>query len=283
MLKLLEPLKPAIRRLVPPARLRTVSRALKFPERMMFRPALSGVVTPANRRRLAALRDRHAGQRCFVIGSGPSINRMDLSPLADEKTFGFNAFFLVADRLGFLPTYYLVEDPLPAEDNAAEINGLEGTTRIVPWDLRYCLRPDPRTVYVHFDRFYGDFPEPGFPRMTSDASRVVFWGGTVAYMAIQLADYMGFHEIYLLGIDLSYQVPEDLDSPRITSGGDDPNHFHPDYFGKGKRWHDPKVDRMQHSFETAWRVLDGNGRRLINATAGGNLEEVPRVDFTTLF
>ena len=282
-MKLLEPLKPAIKRYVPPAGLRAANRALKLPERMAFHPFLSRLVMPENRRRLAALRDRHAGERCFVIGSGPSINRMDLSPLAGEKTFGFNAFFLIAERLGFLPSYYLVEDPLPAEDNAAAINGLEGTTRILPWDLRYCLTPGEETIYVHFDRFYSDFPEPGFPRMTSDASRVVFWGGTVTYMAIQIADFMGFHDIYLLGIDLSYQVPKDLDGPRITSDGEDPNHFHPDYFGKGKRWHDPKVERMQKSFETAWQVLAGKGRQLINATAGGNLEKVPRVDFTSLF
>lgn len=283
LMKLLEPLRPAAKRLLPASSHRAVSRALKLPERLLFHPALSRVLAPSNRRRLEALRDRHAGERCFIIGSGPSINRMDLSPLANETTFGFNAFFLVAERLGFLPTYYLVEDPLPAEDNAAEINALQGTTRILPWDLRYCLAPGEATVYVHFDRFYGDFPEPGFPCMTPDAARVVYWGGTVTYMAIQIADFMGFRDLYLLGIDLSYQVPKDLDGPRITSDGDDPNHFHPDYFGKGKRWHDPKVERMQKSFETAHAVLESRGRRLFNATDGGNLRKVPRVDFVSLF
>jgi len=279
----LERLKPTIKRRVPSEWLRAGRRALAFPERMFFHPALNHLVMPENRRRLAALRNRHAGERCFIIGSGPSINRMDLSMLRQEKTFGFNAFFLIADRVGFLPTYYLVEDPLPAEDNAAEINALEGTTKILPWDLRYCLRPDDRTIYVHFDRFYADSPDPAFPRMTPDASRVVFWGGTVAYMAIQLADFMDFEEIYLLGIDLSYQVPKGSGGSQIVSEADDPNHFHPDYFGKGKRWHDPRVERMQKSFETAWRVLDQKGRRLMNATVGGNLEQVPRVEFTDLF
>ena len=30
---------------------------------------------------------------------------------------------------------------------------------------------------------------------------------------------------------------------------DDPNHFHPDYFGKGFRWHDPQVNKMIEAYQ----------------------------------
>lgn len=276
-------LKTAIGKRVAPRYLRAAGQMLAWPERLRFHPAARRLWPSENHRRLAALKDRHRGERCFVIGSGPSINQMDLEPLRREITFGFNAFFLVAERLGFLPTYYLVEDPLPAEDNASELNRLEGTTKILPWDLRYCLRPDASTVYVHFDRCYSDHPEPGFPRFSPNAARVVFWGGTVAYMALQLAFYMGFEKVYLLGIDLTYQVPANLDGPVIVSSTQDGNHFHPQYFGPGKRWHDPKVERMQASFEAAEVFFRNAGRELRNATVGGNLQRVPRVDFASLF
>lgn len=258
---------------------RSLRRLACLPDRLLG----SALLQPGNAQRLRELRERHRGGRCFVIGSGPSVNRQDLKPLAAEATFGFNAFYLAAERFGFLPTYYLVEDPLPAQDNAAALRGLKQTTKILPWDLRATLPADDATVYVDFDRHYGDFPEPGFPRFSADASRVVYWGGTVAYMALQIACYMGFRDMYLLGIDLSYEVPADRTSDVITSTGPDPNHFHADYFGVGKRWHDPKVERMQHSFDAAREALEARGCRLFNAGAGGHLQRVPRVELASLF
>jgi hypothetical protein len=269
----------ALKNALPPRVRRALRHLACLPDRLLG----TALLQPDNARRLRELRDRHHGGRCFVIGSGPSVNRQDLRPLAAEVTFGFNAFYLAADRFGFLPTYYLVEDPLPAQDNAAQLQALRGTTKILPWDLRRILRPDAATVYVDFDRHYGNFPDPGFPRFSADASSVVYWGGTVAFMALQIACYMGFRDTYLLGIDLSYEVPSNLTSSVITSSGPDANHFHADYFGAGKRWHDPKVERMQHSFDVAREALEARGCRLFNAGAGGNLQRVPRVELAGLF
>src|SRR5712692_1717642 len=39
-------------------------------------------------------RDRHRGQRCFVIGNGPSLKDQDLSPLANEITLVTNSFYV---------------------------------------------------------------------------------------------------------------------------------------------------------------------------------------------
>lgn len=35
---------------------------------------------------------------------------------------------------------------------------------------------------------------------------------------------------------------------------DDPNHFHPDYFGKAYRWYDPQVDNMIVAYEEGRRL-----------------------------
>src|ERR1700738_2271379 len=54
--------------------------------------------------------NKYRDRRCFVIGNGPSLGKMDLSPLRDEITIGCNGLFLLFEKLGFLPTYYTVED-----------------------------------------------------------------------------------------------------------------------------------------------------------------------------
>ena len=65
--------------------------------------------------------DAHRGERCFIIGGGPSLKKLDPKPLKNEYTFGVNAVFLIFDWLGFQPTYYCVEDWLVYEDRFDEI------------------------------------------------------------------------------------------------------------------------------------------------------------------
>ena len=102
-------------------------------------------------------------------------------------------------------------------------------------------------------------------------------------MNIQLAAFFGCNPIYLIGVDLNYKIPKNIekDGHILTSNEDDPNHFHPDYFGKGK-WHLPEVHIMQKSFTKANRVLGDRNIKLINATVGGNLEDVQRDNYSNI-
>src|SRR5450755_988970 len=55
--------------------------------------------------RLRGMRDRCWGKRAFIIGNGPSLREMDLSPLAGKYTFGANRIYLAFDELGFHTTF----------------------------------------------------------------------------------------------------------------------------------------------------------------------------------
>ena len=66
--------------------------------------------------------------------------------------------------------------------------------------------------------------------------------------------------------------------PVILSQSDDPNHFDPRYFGAGKTWHDPKLDRVLVNYRLAGEVYRAAGREIVNATVGGRLEVFPRLD-----
>ena len=223
---------------------------------------------------LAALRNRYAGRRCWVFGSGPSLLKTDPRRLRDEVTIGSNALFLVFPQMGYSPTFLTVEDRLVAEDRAPELNALRGTTKVFPRDLAYVLEEDGDTLYCNFVRNYR-----GFPTFSSKFEDVVYWGGTVSFLNLQLAYHLGCDPIYLIGFDHSYRVPAQMDGAVITSQGDDVNHVHPDYFGKGYRWHDPKVERMELAYGEARRFLDQRGVRVFNATAGGHLEVFERASY----
>lgn len=233
-----------------------------------------------NAEKLQALESAHRGRRCFIMGNGPSLLKCDLNRLAPEVTIVSNAHYLIWDQLDYVPTFLTVEDRLVAEDRGAEIAKLSGIAKVLPFDLRYAVGThDPSAVYIHFDRQY-----PDFPRFSFDLRTGAFWGGTVSFLNLQLAAFLGCNPIVLVGFDHSYQVPaEGVVNTVITSHEADVNHFHPNYFGPGYRWHDPKVDRMEAAYRHARRVLEDAGVTVVNATVGGHLDVFTRVEYEGLF
>ena len=226
------------------------------------------------RERVRGLAGTYQGRRCFIMGNGPTLRDTDTRLLRDEVTIGSNGIFLFFDQMGYRPTFVTVEDRLVAEDRAAELNGIRGTTKIFPHDLTDCLRADADTLYVNFVRHYR-----GFPRFTAEFDRVAYWGGTVTFLNLQLAYYLGCRPIYLIGFDHNYSVPGAVESGPITSQSSDVNHFHPDYFGRGYRWNAPMLERMETAYRAARAFLESRGVEVFNATAGGRLEVFPRVNY----
>lgn len=259
------------------------SAPTKFLRKLRYLSASRGVPIFPNEARILRHRNSGLGRRAFIIGNGPSLNLIDLTKLKDEATFGVNAIYLNKEKMGFLPTHYVVEDVFVAEDRADEINALTGPTKWYGNYLKYCLKGGPGVRWLNIACDYREYP--GFPHFSTNASRIVWVGGTVSYIALQLAYYMGYDPVYLVGFDHSYSVPADaqVEGRAITSTSDDPNHFHPDYFGKGYRWHEPRVDRMEKAYRKARSAYEAAGRNVLNATAGGKLEVFRRVEFDSLF
>ena len=256
-------------------------RAIKERLRTFFWNSKTFAFLYPDKEKLDKLKNKHKDQPCVLIGGGPSINKMDFSKFKNMVTIGCNSFYLKHEEIGYEPTYYTVEDPLPAKDNSIEIMSLKDTIKIIPYDLKGVIKPDENTIYVNFLRSYMRPSNKKFPLFSNDFENRSYWGGTVMYMNIQLAHYLGCNPIYLIGVDLSYKIPESIkrNGAVFTSTEDDENHFDPRYFGKGKKWGDPVPDRMQKSFSKASDILHANQVKLINAGLGGNLKNISRSDF----
>jgi hypothetical protein len=253
--------------------------------------------------KLSELRNIHANKRKgYILCNGPSLNLLDLSRLKDEITIGVNAIYLNQEKMGFLPTYYIVEDDLVGEDRKDELNGLAGTKKLIAQRLAYCLKRDQETIYLNhcpdltpwpeniapwlsYQRRYFDMDMP----FSEDASIATFGGYTVTYTSLQIAYHLGLREVYIIGADHNYKVPEKysaLDSNEnfiIEPTEDDLNHFNKDYFGKGYRWHNPKIHKLEIAYDNAKKFFEGRGGKIFNATLGGNLEVFERVNFEDTF
>jgi len=228
----------------------------------------------ANLRRLEAYRNRHAGQRCFIIGNGPSLRRMDLSPLRYEFTFGLNRIYLLFPELGFTTTYLVSVNDLVLQQCAAEMKLLE-LPKFITWRARRWFADDPRVIFLDTDY-------TGKETFNGDATQRLFEGFTVTYVAMQLAFYMGFEQVILIGVDHNFQTKGPA-NVAVVSEGDDPNHFAPNYFGKGFKWQLPDLEGSERAYRMARAAYAAAGRSILDATVGGKLTIFPKVDYASLF
>jgi hypothetical protein len=224
--------------------------------------------------RLAAYRDRHRGQRAFIIGNGPSLKCTDLSLLRDEVTFGLNRFYLMFPELGFTSTYLLTINSLVVEQCAAEIAALP-LPKFISWRSRrwFSSLPDD-LMFLHTT-----YTVPGF---APDARGRLWEGATVTYVALQLAFYMGFETVILIGVDHSFSTTGQPNTT-VVSQGDDPDHFNPGYFGKGFRWQLPDLATSERSYALARDAYAAAGRQVLDATVDGKLTIFPKVAYRELF
>lgn len=237
--------------------------------------------------RLKKLQNIHAGERVFIVGNGPSLNKIDLSKLENEYSIAVNGIFYKTEQSGYKPTYYVVEDTSVFKENIPEIIAYDVEKKFFPTIYSKLHPHDDNTYFFRMNRGFYEPKSPNYcvPRFSTDFAERAYCGQSVTFINLQLAFYMGFTEVYLIGMDFSYVIPKNFERKGdiITSTDDDPNHFHPDYFGKGKTWKDPKLDRVLANYQMAKLAYETSGRKIYNATAGGKLELFERRDFDSLF
>ena len=228
----------------------------------------------ASLKRIADLKDKHKGERCFIIGNGPSLRKTDLSLLRDKVTFGLNRIYLLFDVLGFSTTYYVAVNRLVIEQCAPEIAGLPCPQFI---SRHSCDLIDFTDTMMFLQSRYDQGP-----RFFMDISEGVWEGATVTYVALQIAYYMGFEKVILVGVDHFYSSNGEPHST-VVSEGDDFNHFDPHYFGKGFRWQLPDLETSELAYRIAKYEYESTNRKIVDATVDGRLHIFPKVDYQTLF
>ncbi len=229
----------------------------------------------SSRAQLAALRDSHRGERCFIIGNGPSLRQTDLTRLREEFTFGLNRIYLLFPELGFSTTYLVTINWLVMEQCADEILS-QPTTKFLPWGFRNHLDQVrlSNTIFIQ-----SDCTGPVFAR---DARQRLWPGATVTYVAMQLAYHLGFQKVILIGVDHAFTT-QGKPHETIVSQGDDHNHFSPNYFGRGFRWQLPDLETSEIAYRLARQAFEADGREILDATIGGKLTVFPKVDYASLF
>lgn len=237
---------------------------------------------------------RHKGERCFVVGNGPSLNEIDMTKLKDEVTFGSNRVFLGFEKWGFNFTYWGMEDRLQVEGyhDEYEVGIPDETPKFIPFDY-VTFSKMPNTTYMPLlygngRTFPGGLKFPAF----SDRPDCLFHGFTITFSLIQLAALMGFSEIYLIGTDHNYGLG--AKKLATTMSGDDggtwsaddagvATHFDSSYTTGNKQFVKPRPVNAELAYACARQWYDMRDLTIKNATPGSHLDVYERVDFESLF
>lgn len=249
------------------------------------------------------LKNLYYGKRIFVIGNGPSLRRTPLDALRDEYCIAMNRISLIYPQTDWRPTFFVcittnIKRMDWQQDILETINS--GITSFVWEQLRNYIGARDNVIYIkcsHGQEVTNDAPLDWW---SNDISKRVCKFGTSMLVALQIAAYLGFNEIYILGADLGFEesIYQKILRKKITkkmlniAGLDrekqqnlyysfDKNHFSRTY---GTPGFSPQILNMNMvaAHRLAKTALEKRGIKIFNATIGGFLEVYNRVDLFTI-
>jgi len=233
--------------------------------------------------RLTFMKDRHAGERCVLVANGPSLNRMDLSFLKNETCIGMNKIYLGLRRFKFYPRYYVAINLKVVKQAADQIKSLNCVKFIGQAAAKGVLEENALTHVIRTHSCYLDQAGIRRPGFCHDLAREgMHEGWTVTYAALQIAHYLGFTEVIIIGMDHRYEYTGAPNEARVLEGSD-PNHFSPDYFGGGQTWDNPDLAKSEESYRLAREEYELAGRRILDATLGGACTVFEKADYLQIF
>lgn len=214
---------------------------------------------------LRDLKDKYKGKRIFITCTGPSLTIEDLELLKDEYVFGMNSICLIHDKTDWKPDFLGVQDVLVFEKIKDPLLTTDNGMVFAPY-YYYTHKNTPSSwIYFHmsgsyhlYEMIYGP---KYFAKFSDDCYKTVYDGYSITYSIMQLAIYMGFKELYLLGSDCSFL-------------GQQQHFIETGHFDPGIQY---AADRLFSSFNVAKEFADKHGIKIYNATRGGCLELFERV------
>ncbi|GHC06825.1 hypothetical protein [Cerasicoccus arenae] len=227
-------------------------------------------------------KDSKRGQRCFLVGCGPSLNKVDLSRLAGEVVMGVNGTAMIE---GLKLDYFVTVSNFFWKSHPEMIRNLK-CQRFIPYFLQEELESDSPTAWLNTvaDQEYRvlDVEKPW--QFSFQPDRYVFLGGTVIFVCLQILYYLGFEEVVVLGLDHDYGIdPNSVPkSGQYVSSDKLGAHFTKNYYRKDEQVH-IDIHGMERAYALAETAFRYDGRCVLNASPGTKLDIFEKVEYSTLF
>ncbi len=222
----------------------------------------------------------HAGERCFILGTGPSLSKLtdcQIDNLKNELIFGVNSFYKakIADHLN--PTYYVLFDNLYWEEEMHffedVLNKFKSKKPIFLTDYR--ARHIVENLGVASETMFLYNKKYPINTIDSELSKNMYIGQNVISTSILIAIKMGFKEIYLLGCDYNSFATTNIE------------HCYND--ADEKKYNTENLAFYLKFYALTTRIhyliakhATNKGVKIVNITPGSLLDAYPRKDISTV-
>ena len=233
-------------------------------------------------------KDRHKGERCFILGSGNSIMEQDLKRLKDEIVMTQNHFHVHGDINIINPKYHVVVPKYqPKEYDKDWITWLNSMDEKLPKETVFFMGKNTKYLVDDLSLFYGRvyYIKGGqdcmlIRKAPVDITRSIMSIPTALNQCLAIAIYMGFGEIILLGFDMdqNYRLSDRTkvrfyDSSPITTNKAEETILESTRTS-GIAWFNMWISWRQYNLLR--QKAEKEGIRIINATKGGLLNMFKR-------
>ena len=243
-----------------------------------FITAKTAIIRPPFLKKNKSIKNRHLGERCFVVMNGPSINELDLSFLKGEIVFASNYFYRseLAKVVG--PNYYCWADSklFDKDESIAVVGEIK---KVCPQAVlllhhkafkRFGDREDVFYIYCrHMANVFGISTN-----LACNASNY----STVAFHAVSEALYMGFKEIYILGLDFAPGAFKHFANLGVDC--EDPTKKESKFDVAGNYWN---YTKSQYESFYLREYADKHNQRIINLNPDSYIRAFEFGDYNNLF
>ncbi len=234
-------------------------------------------------KRIASFYNKYSGKRCFFIGNGPSLTTNDLTLLKNnnEIAFAFNRIYNIFDETSWRPNFYISQDEKMLAGCQNEVSKLDIPVKFIPIQMKWYHNIEiNNALYFNF-KSQPDGVNSEFC-FSSDPSVEIYCENTAMYTAAQMAAYMGFSEIYFIGVDHHFHTSIN-NKGEIVVDNTVKDYFSDKYNEDKDNLYIPNTERSTLTYVAMKKHCEARNIKVYNATRGGKLEVFPRVDFDTLF
>ena len=228
-------------------------------------------------------KNKYTGKRCFLIGNGPSLRAEDLEILHrhNEICFAFNRIYNIFDETCWRPSFYISQDEKMLKGCAETVDQLSLPVKLIPIQLHWYHDIDIHDA-VYFNMNWQQVEDPRKFLFSDDAAHVLHCASTGMYTAAQLAVYMGFKQIYFIGVDHHFQISQN-NKGEIVVDNTVKDYFSDKYNTDKQNLYIPNTEKSTLTYIAMKKQCEQRNVKVFNATRGGKLEVFPRIEFDTLF
>ena len=200
-----------------------------------------------------------------IVCNGPSLSDIDFSRFSNVDFITMNRSYLSFEDFKIKPRYHVCINKNVLKQFSKDLSEVEPFKFYNFECNRYFKTLDIKNnfwimpSYSLFDKFSTEINKP----MTS--------GGTVTFIALQIAAHLKYKRIFIIGMDHNF---DSTSKPNLTEKriGKDNNHFRPDYFPEGMVWDTPDLYRSEEAYKKALTYFKLNDTEIFDCTINGKCD-----------